>query len=128
MFDLSGIIAPFLKLIPDTNERAKAKETIEAQIQLAIAQENQGQIEINKIEAGNTNLFVSGWRPALGWICVFAVGYAYIGYPLFTWIAGVINPAFRIPALEVDSLMQLILGMLGLGSLRTYEKIKGVTK
>ncbi|HAO98920.1 MAG TPA: hypothetical protein DCQ83_02625 [Fibrobacteres bacterium] len=85
-----------------------------------------GQQEINKIEAANPNMFVAGWRPAVGWICVLGLAYQFLGYPLFCWITAWRHFNGPVPpALPGDVLMTLLFGMLGLGGFRTYEKIKG---
>lgn len=88
----------------------------------------QGQLDINKAEAANPNVFTSGWRPFIGWVCGAALVYQYIIRPLAAWgvaIAG--HPLPPMPGLD-DNLWQLLLGMLGLGGLRSFEKIKGVSK
>lgn len=87
-----------------------------------------GQISVNATEAANANLFVSGWRPAIGWICASALGYQYVGRPLIAWgFAACGHPLPPMPGLD-DNLWQLMMGMLGLGGLRTFEKVKGASK
>lgn len=84
------------------------------------------QTDINKVEAQNTSLFVSGWRPAIGWVCALALAYQYLLRPLSGTIAtlfGVTLPP--LPGLD-DNLWQLMMGMLGMGGLRTFEKVQGV--
>tara|TARA_R110000765_G_scaffold188133_2_gene293583 strand:- start:2262 stop:2642 length:381 start_codon:yes stop_codon:yes gene_type:complete len=83
------------------------------------------QTKINEIEAGHRSIFVAGWRPFIGWICGFALAYNFIIRDLFIWI---LKPADIPPALQMEHLMTVLLGMLGLGGLRTYEKIKDKTK
>jgi hypothetical protein len=80
---------------------------------------------VNTEEAKSTNLFVSGWRPSIGWVCSFALAYQYIVRPLLTW--GLMATGHAIPPMPGldDNLWQLLLGMLGLGGLRTVEKLKG---
>ena len=104
------------KIWPDKTEQEKQ--------QLATAvQVINGQLAINQAEAANPNLFVAGWRPGVGWVCVVALGYQYVARPLMMGF-GVSD---NMPALD-ESLWELLFGMLGLGSLRTFEKVKGVTK
>jgi len=79
------------------------------------------QTEINKAEASNPSVFVSGWRPAIGWVCALAMGYQYLARPLMV----AFMPALAFPGLD-DNLWQLMMGMLGLGGLRTFEKTQGV--
>jgi hypothetical protein len=83
-----------------------------------------GQIEINKVEAANSNLFVAGWRPAMGWVCVLIFLANYIGVPMLAWV----SPKLGMPPptrLDLGEVLPVLMGMLGLGALRTTEKIKG---
>ncbi len=120
------ILGPLIDLIPDSNERARAKEAAEMQMIAAMTTLVQGQLEINKVEAAHHSVFVAGWRPALGWVSAIAFGYSFIIHPLLQW-AAVTFPAVpvdiqQLPDLQIGELMTLTLGMLGLGGLRTYEK------
>jgi len=83
------------------------------------------QTKINEIEAGHRTLFVAGWRPFIGWICGVALAYNFVIRDLFIWIT---KTADAPPALQMVHLMTVLLGMLGLGGLRTFEKIKDKTK
>ena len=86
----------------------------------------QGQIDVNKAEAANPSPFTSGWRPAIGWVCASALAFQYVGRPLLQWGGIVSGHAFpTLPGID-DNLWQLMLGMLGLGGLRSFEKVKGV--
>lgn len=86
---------------------------------------DQAQNEINKVEAANPSLFVSGWRPAVGWICVFALGWYYILAPSLTWIMSAFKIEMGIPQFDTGELISLLFGMLGMSGLRTYEKKMG---
>lgn len=81
------------------------------------------QAEINKVEAQNRSMFVSGWRPFIGWICGFAFGFHYIVMPLLLAYTDIKPIEF-----DTNSLFTVLMGMLGLGGLRTYEKLKDKTK
>lgn len=81
------------------------------------------QAEINKVEAQNRSMFVSGWRPFIGWICGFAFGFHYIVMPLLLAYTDIKPVEF-----DTNSLFTVLMGMLGLGGLRTYEKLKDKTK
>ena len=83
------------------------------------------QTKINEIEAGHRTLFVAGWRPFIGWICGVALAYNFVIRDLFIWITKTTDAP---PALQMEHLMTVLLGMLGLGGLRTYEKIKDKVK
>lgn len=85
-----------------------------------------GQLEINKIEAQNPHLFVSGWRPALGWSCVFAVVYEFVMYPFILWINAIWWNITPPPHIDYALLGQLLFAMLGVAGLRTYEKRKEI--
>jgi len=97
----------------------------QAQLAAAVALV-QGQLEVNKAEAASPSPFTSGWRPAIGWVCAAALACQYIARPLLSWVGIVAGHPFpELPGID-DNLWQLMLGMLGLGGLRTFEKTKGV--
>ena len=106
------------KFIPDPNQRAEAEAALRNSLQDWDAQQNQ----VNANEAQNSNLFVSGWRPAIGWIGAFGLAYQYLLRPIAVG-AGVHD----LPALD-SSLMELVWALLGMAGLRTYEKIQGVAR
>ena len=83
------------------------------------------QTKINEIEAGHRTVFVAGWRPFIGWVCGVALAYNFVIRDLFIWIT---KTADAPPALQMEHLMTVLLGMLGLGGLRTFEKVKDKTK
>jgi hypothetical protein len=86
----------------------------------------QGQIDVNKAEAGSPSTFTSGWRPAIGWVCAAALFFQYIARPALSWYGITFgHPYPPLPGID-DNLWQLMLGMLGLGGLRSFEKVKGV--
>jgi len=93
------------------------------------------QTAINALEAQNKSLFVSGWRPAVGWVCVSGLFYTFLLKPLFPWLAavvcnfaGVAPVVPLLPEVPMGDLLVLLGGLLGLGGLRSYEKVKGVEK
>ena len=129
----SQFFAKRLKGFPDPALKVKA------QLDLATLQQNgelqrmamdaglaQGQLDINKIEAANPRLLVSGWRPALGWVCVLGLAMQFVVGPFATWGASLASKTIVFPVLDLGTLMTLLFGMLGLGGLRSYEKINGV--
>ena len=107
------------KIWPDKS----AQEQAQLAAAVAIVQ---GQLDINKTEAASPNSFTSGWRPAIGWVCAAALAAQYIARPMLAW-AGIVtgHPVPELPGID-DNLWQLMLGMLGLGGLRSFEKVKGV--
>jgi len=92
----------------------------ERQVQLSIEQ-----IRVNAVEASSENIFKSGWRPAVGWTCVGGLVYQLIARPVFVWLSE--NNDWSIPpSLELETLLTLLFGMLGLGAFRTAEKIQTI--
>lgn len=86
---------------------------------------NNAQAEVNKIEAASQRTFVAGWRPFVGWVCGIAFAYNYVFMPFFSYVARWIDAsAPAMPALEMGELMTILIGMLGLSGMRTYEKTK----
>lgn len=85
------------------------------------------QASINLEEAKSKSLFVSGWRPAVGWIGAFGLGTQFIIFPLANWILPMIGrPDIKLPAVDISTLYPLLFALLGVGTLRTYEKTQGV--
>lgn len=82
------------------------------------------QLEVNKVEAGHESLFVSGWRPAIGWTCAFAIFSDFCLRPLMVWASGWYPSIPIFPSLISDNLWELMAGMLGLSGLRTFEKTR----
>ena len=120
------------KVLPDATAAADAKlkalelaqrgelAVLDADTRLALAQ-----IEVNKVEAA-TDLFRGGWRPAVGWVCVMGLGYQLVLRPLLPWFVRVSGGEVPdLPSIDTETLMVLLTGMLGLGGLRTFEKVKG---
>lgn len=120
------------RVIPDPQAKAAAQlevlklaqsgELAQLQADLALAQ---GQQDINKIEAASDGVFKGGWRPATGWICAGGLAYQMIARPIFGWIAVNVWTWPMPPPLEMDTLLTLLFGMLGLGAYRTVEKVRG---
>lgn len=133
--DLTGIgsVAELAKGIidkfwPDKTEAQKAEMAqamvlLQGQLNLA-----QGQLDVNKAEAASSSTFVAGWRPFIGWVCGIALVYQYILRPFVeAGFALAHQPIPALPGLD-GNLYELLLGMLGLGAFRTYEKVRGVAK
>lgn len=85
-----------------------------------------GQMNINEAEAGNSSLFVSGWRPGVGWVCAAAFAWQFVVAPALTFGFTVAGHVLALPSFESESLLTVLFGMLGMGGLRTFERIKGV--
>jgi hypothetical protein len=112
---------------PDATEVEKAKlaqmtETLQAEWNNQLAQ-----IEVNKIEAASSSLLVSGWRPAIGWVCAGGLAYAAILEPLARFAATVVfTYAGAFPVIDTEITLQILFALLGLGGMRSYEKARGV--
>ena len=121
----------FDKVIPDKAAAEKAKSEFFAAAQAQEFSLMLEQIKVNTAEAASTNWFVAGWRPFIGWTCGVAMAYTYILLPFLQF--GVITfgslemvaKLKGLPALDLGQLMPVLIGMLGLGVMRTYEKTKG---
>jgi len=107
------------KIWPDKSEAEK--QQLAAAVMVV-----QGQIDINKNEAGNPSVFVSGWRPFIGWVCGTACAWNWIGLPIAKVIIVILGYKLDLSPANLTEMMPVLLGMLGLGGLRTLEKINGV--
>jgi hypothetical protein len=125
---LGAAAQKLLDLIPDLGARAKAAEDYQRALLDIAAKSEADQRDINKAEAGSASLFVAGWRPAIGWVCAGALAFQYLARPLWAWAAGIWWPSAPPPPALDDMLWQLMFGMLGMGGLRTFEKVKGAGK
>lgn len=130
-----GLIAKAIeaigKFLPDPQAKAQAQlallqlqqasefKEIDAAL-LAAGQQN----DINKAEATNPNVFVSGWRPFIGWVCGTGLAMQFIVGPFVTWGAALNGHPVAFPQLDMGTLLTLLLGMLGIGAMRTVEKLK----
>lgn len=130
---ISAVIPLIDKLIPDPQAAANAKleamklaqqgelAWLEADVKLAVSQ-----MEINKADAQSASLFRGGWRPAVGWLCVAGFGYMTLVRPLLPWVFQVAGAAVPpLPAIDTAEIGALLFGLLGLGGMRTAERLKG---
>ena len=130
---LIGPVAGLLdKFIEDKDKKNQLAHDIATMAQKHAHESNMAQVDVNKSEAQHRSIFVAGWRPFIGWVCGVALAYHFILYPIVVFIlASFPTETFTIdqlPKFDMDSLMTVLLGMLGLGGLRTFEKSKGLTK
>lgn len=112
------------RVIPDKTAAAQAQaELVKMQVSGEL-QQLAGQLDINKTEAQHQSVFVAGWRPFIGWVCGVALCYQFVLRPVVTWAVPSLGyTVAEMPGLD-DNLWELMFGMLGLGGLRSYEKIK----
>jgi len=94
----------------------------------AALQEMQMQADINKTEAQHPSVFVSGWRPAVGWVCTFALFWHFIGRPFASWLLLLNGVDTQIPVVEMTDLWIILGGLLGIGGMRSYERVQGVAR
>lgn len=117
--DIGSVLSGIGTAAKDISQAITGKDPEQAQKLLELsAQATKAQTDINLAEAQNVNLFVSGWRPFIGWLCGLALGIQFIYMPIFT-------PESRY---DFSELISLVIAMLGVGALRTYEKTQGVSK
>ena len=123
---ITDVIGRFLP--EDKEARAKAERDIEQQLSVHLAKIDLAQLDINKQEAAHRSIFVAGWRPFIGWTCGLALAYTYVIQPVLVFGLGQAGYLITLPTMELGEMMPVLMGMLGLGGLRTFEKFKGVTK
>lgn len=122
--------------IPDPQMKAEAQQKLLEMQQAAefkqldaLLEAGRQQTDINKVEAASTSLFVSGWRPACGWMCAGAFGYTFVLQPFLVFLMVAFHSGVdpkTLPVLDISQLMPVLLGMLGLGAMRSVEKVRGV--
>jgi phenylpyruvate tautomerase PptA (4-oxalocrotonate tautomerase family) len=117
------------KVVEDKDQKARLAHEIATMAERHAQELARGQIEINKEEAKSRNIFIAGWRPFVGWTCGLALFWHFLGLPVTLFITGWFQLEHPpLPEFDMQSLMTVLLGMLGLGGMRTFEKFKGVTK
>ena len=130
---IQALIAPVTGLLDKFVEDKDAKNAMAHEIatmaEKAAHEAAMAQVEVNKAEAQHRSIFVAGWRPFIGWVCGIALAYHFVLAPFIVfgvaWFGAEIP---ELPTFDMDSLMTVLLGMLGLGGMRSFEKAKGLTK
>ena len=128
-----ALVAPVANLldqfVEDKDQKARLAHEIATMAERHAQEQALAQIEVNKAEAASRNPFVAGWRPFVGWTCGVALAWHFVLSPFVIFVAawsGIQLPA--LPEFDMDNLMTVLLGMLGLGGLRTWEKSKGLAR
>ncbi|MFN8993321.1 MAG: 3TM-type holin [Pseudomonadota bacterium] len=116
------------RLIPDRAAAEKAKAEMEMQLVNAANEAALAQVEVNKVEAAHSSVFVAGWRPSIGWVCAAGLAWAFVAAPIASWALVAFGIKAELPAIQFDHLFELVLAMLGIGGLRTFEKLRGVAR
>ena len=125
---VSAIVPLLERVIPDKSEASRLAHEIATLTERQAHEIAKAQIEVNRTEAGHKSLFVAGWRPATGWICASGLGFNYIVVPLGNFALAISGDNTIIPSLDLSQMLPVLMGMLGLGAFRTYEKTKSVAR
>ena len=122
---LGSLIGPATSLLDKVIEDKDEKNRIAFELSTLAERHAQelakGQLEVNKVEAASKSLFVAGWRPCIGWVCALGLFYNTI-------LSNILGIWVEVPEIDTTLLVPVMMGMLGLGGLRTVEKVKGITK
>jgi len=128
MFGIDDAIGAGLKIldkfIPDPAAKAKAS----AELRESLQAWDKAQTDVNKVEAAHKSIFVAGWRPFVGWTCGSAFALHFVVIPLANFFMVVFKQPQVLITFDVQTLMTVLMGLLGMGGLRTFEKIKGVAR
>ena len=122
---ISGLLSGVLDVLD--GDKKRQAEVLLAQLESA-RQAQMAQSEINKTEAAHPSLFVAGWRPFIGWVCGVGFLFEFFVRPLLIWATSLWFPGVPVPPSLSDVILELVFAMLGIGGLRTFEKIKGVAR
>ena len=129
---IEQLIGPVTGLLDKFIEDKDKKNAIAFQLSTMAERHAQelakAQIEVNKTEAAHRSLFVSGWRPAVGWTCCLGLASNYLLIPMANFALALADSTIQVPILDISTMMPVLMGMLGLGALRTTEKVKGVNR
>ena len=129
---IEQLIAPVTGLLDKFIEDKDKKNAIAFQLSTMAERHAQelakAQIEVNKTEAAHRSLFVSGWRPAVGWTCCLGLASNFLLIPMANFALALADSTIEVPVLDLSTMMPVLMGMLGLGAMRTAEKVKGVER
>ena len=132
MLALQSLIGPVAGLLDKFIEDKDAKNALAHEISTMAERHAQdlakGQLEVNKAEAVSASLFVTGWRPAVGWVCVLGMASNFVLIPMGNFVLALVDSTITIPLIDTSTMMPVLLGMLGLGAMRSVEKIKQVSR
>ena len=130
---LNSLIGPVTgildKVIEDKDQKAKLAHELATMADKLSHEQQLAQIEVNKAEAASGSLFKGGWRPFIGWVCGIAFCYHFVVQPIIIFVVALVGVNIpNLPEFQMNTLLTVLGGMLGVGRLRTYEKQKGLTK
>ena len=116
------------KFIEDKDQKNALAHEIATMSERHAQELAKGQLEVNKVEAASKSMFVSGWRPVVGWTCCIALLSNYILIPMANFVLLLAEMGVEVPSLDMSAMMPVLLGMLGLGAMRTVEKTQKVSR
>ena len=116
------------KFIEDKDQKAQLAHEIATMSERHANEVVKAQLEINKTEAQHASVFVSGWRPAIGWVCCLGMAGNFLIIPFLNMTLELMEAEVIVPMIELDVMMPVLMGMLGLGAMRTVEKVNGVDR
>jgi hypothetical protein len=122
---VSGLLDKFIEDKDTKNALAHEIATMSEKHAQELAK---GQLAVNQAEASSKSLFVSGWRPAVGWTCCLGMASNYILIPMANFGLALVGSEITIPLIETSTMMPVLMGMLGLGAMRTVEKTQKVSR
>ena len=116
------------KFIQDKDQKARLAHEVATMAQRHAQELAKAQLEVNKAEAAHNSMFVAGWRPAVGWCCVLGMAGNFLIIPMANFSLALMEVQVSIPLIDLETMMPVLMGMLGLGAMRSYEKVKGVSR
>jgi len=122
------LIAPIAGILDKFVVDKDLKIQLQHELETAMHSANLAQLEVNKAEAAHKSIFVAGWRPFVGWVCGVSLAYHFILAPFLQFVFALGGIEQELPEFDFSQLSTVLMGMLGLGGLRTFEKMKGVSR
>ena len=130
-----ALLGPGLKMIeklvdriPDPAARERASMEMQSELLKYAAEQSVAQMEVNKVEASHSSIFVAGWRPFIGWMGGVSLGYAFLLQPILSWFLAIVGVNTQLPKPDTESMMALVTAMLGVTAARSFDKWKGTSK
>ena len=130
-----ALLGPGLKMIeklvdriPDPAAKERAAMEMQAELLKYAAEQSVAQMEVNKVEAAHSSLFVAGWRPFIGWMGGVSLGYAFLAQPILSWFLAIVGVETPLPMPDTEAMMALVTAMLGVTAARSFDKWKGTSR
>jgi len=122
------MIGKLVDRIPDPAARERASLEMQSDLLKYAAAQSEAQMEVNKVEAAHSSIFVAGWRPFIGWMGGVSLGYAFLLQPILSWFLAIVGVTTPLPEPNTDAMMALVTAMLGVTAARSFDKWKGTSK